>query len=178
MRRRLPGVAVHVAVSLVAFGLPLAAAPVARRPNFVLIYIADLGWKDTGFQGSTYYETPSADRLARQGMVFSNAYANAPNCAPSRACLLSGQYPPRHGIYTVGSSERGPANLRRWVPVPNTTVLKPAAVTIAEALKPGGYISASIGKWHLGDDPASGPHSQGFDLNIGGNHQGHAESYF
>jgi arylsulfatase A-like enzyme len=176
--RRSLGVAVCGAAALLSFGLLCAGTPAERRPNFVLIYIDDLGWKDAGFLGSTYYETPSTDRLARQGMVFTNAYANAPNCAPSRACLLSGQYPPRHGIYTVGSSERGPANLRKWVPVPNKTILKASVVTIAEALKPGGYVSASIGKWHLGDDPASGPHSQGFGLNIGGNHQGHAQSYF
>jgi len=68
------------------------------RPNFVFIFIDDLGWKDLGFMGSRYYETPHIDRLARQGMVFTSAYANAPNCAPTRACLLSGQYSPRHGV--------------------------------------------------------------------------------
>ena len=177
-RRRFLRIAGHSAVALLSVGWLFAGAPSERRPNFILIYIDDLGWKDATFQGSTYYETPNIDRLAKQGMVFTHAYANAPNCAPSRACLLSGQYPPRHGIYTVGSSERGPANLRKWVPVPNKTVLKSTAVTIAEALKPGGYVSASIGKWHLGDDPGSGPVSQGFDLNVGGNHQGHAGSYF
>ncbi len=177
-RRRWLRVAIRGAASFLAVGCLSAWAAPDRKPNFVLIYIDDLGWKDAGFQGSTYYETPSADRLAKQGMGFTSAYANAPNCAPSRASLLSGQYPPRHGIYTVGSPERGPANLRKWVPVPNKTVLKSTAVTIAEALKPGGYVSASIGKWHLGDDPDSGPLSQGFDVSIGGGHEGHAKSYF
>jgi arylsulfatase A-like enzyme len=163
---------------MVSTGGSPAAAPAGGRPNFVIIYIDDLGWKDAGFQGSTYYETPNLDRLARQGLVFTNAYANAPNCAPSRACLLSGQYPPRHGIYTVGSSERGPAQLRKWIPVANQTVLKPQAVTIAEALKPAGYVSAAVGKWHLGSYPRTGPAAQGFDVSVGGGPEGHAKSHF
>jgi len=176
--RRFLRIAARCAVALASFGCPLAAGPAGGRPNVILIYIDDLGWKDAGFQGSTYYETPSLDRLARQGMVFTNAYANAPNCAPSRACLLSGQYPPRHGIYTVGSSERGPAQLRKWIPVANQTVLKPQAVTIAEALKPAGYTSACIGKWHLGNYPRFGPSAQGFDVSVGGGAEGHAKSHF
>ena len=70
----------------------------AARPNIVFFYIDDLGWKDVGFMGSTYYETPNIDRLASEGMVFHSAYSCGPNCAPSRACLMSGQYSPRHGI--------------------------------------------------------------------------------
>ncbi|HUD72479.1 MAG TPA: sulfatase [Dongiaceae bacterium] len=157
-------------------GPPGGAA--GNRPNFIIIYADDLGWMDTGFQGSRYYETPNLDRLARAGMVFRSAYANSPVCAPSRASLLSGEYPPRHGVYTVGSAERGPAHLRRWVPVPNATELKRSVITIPEALKSAGYVSASIGKWHLGDDPGAGPRAQGFDLNAGGNHNGHLGSYF
>ena len=76
-------------------------------PNILLIVADDLGWKDVGFMGSDYYETPNLDRLAGEGMVFSQAYAAAANCAPSRACLMTGRYAPAHGIYTVGSSERG-----------------------------------------------------------------------
>jgi len=75
-----------------------------RPPNIVFILIDDFGWKDAGFMGSTYYETPNMDRLAKEGMVFTNAYTNAPNCAPTRASLLTGQYTPRHGIYTVKRS--------------------------------------------------------------------------
>ena len=147
-------------------------------PNIVFILVDDLGWRDVGFMGSTFYQTPHIDNLARQGMVFTHAYANAPNCAPTRACLLSGQYPPRHGIYTVNSSERGKAHQRKIIPTPNKTVLDAKVVTIAEALKPAGYVSASIGKWHLGEGDQSGPVSQGFDLNIAGNQLGHPKSYF
>lgn len=149
-----------------------------RRPNIVFILIDDLGWRDAGCLGSIYYETPAIDKLAGQGMLFTNAYAAAPNCAPSRACLLSGQYSPRHGIYTVNSSERGQARFRKLIPTPNTTELESGIMTIAEVLKPAGYISASIGKWHLGDDPELGPVGQGFDINIGGGRAGHPGSHF
>ncbi len=149
-----------------------------RKPNFIVILADDLGWTDLGFMGSAYYETPRIDRLAGDGMVFTSAYANAPNCAPTRACILSGQYAPRHGIYTVRSSERGKSWQRKLIPVENTNTLSADVTTIAEALRPAGYRSAAIGKWHLGRDPETGPLGQGFDLNVGGNHAGHPSSYF
>ena len=139
----------------------LGASPAAQRPNIVLVFADDLGWADVSYQGATYYETPNIDRLARQGMVFTDAYANAANCAPSRACLLSGQYGPRHGVYTVGSSVRGSAGLRKIVPVPSTPNLSSKVVTVAEALKPAGYATACFGKWHLGKVK---PTEQGFDV--------------
>jgi arylsulfatase A-like enzyme len=148
------------------------------KPNFVFILIDDLGWKDAGFMGSRYYRTPHLDRLAGEGMVFTDAYAAAPNCAPSRACFLTGMYTPRHGIYTVNSSERGRARDRKLIPVPNATDLAPEFVTVAEALREAGYVSASIGKWHLGGDPDHDPLSQGFDVNIGGGATGHPPAYF
>ena len=150
-----------------------------KRPNIIFIFIDDMGWRDVGFMGSKYYETPNIDRLARQGMVFTNAYSNAPNCAPARACLLSGQYSPRHGVYTVANSSRGKSRLRKLIPIENTTELDSDIVTIAEAIKPAGYVSASIGKWHLGDDPEFGPIAQGFDVNVGGYSAGHPQKgYF
>ncbi len=148
------------------------------KPNIVIILIDDMGWMDTGYTGSSYYETPNIDRLASGGMAFSNAYANAPNCAPSRACLMSGQYSPRHGIYTVNSSKRGKSFRRKLIPVENTVILDTNIITIADALKTAGYISASIGKWHIGEGPETGPEGQGFDINIGGNRAGHPKSYF
>ncbi len=139
-----------------------------KLPNIVFIFIDDMGWRDVGFMGSRYYETPNIDKLAGQGMVFTNAYSNGPNCAPARACLLSGWYGPRHGVYTVDTSSRGQSRFRKLIPIENTTVLDPKIVTIAEAIKPAGYISASIGKWHLGNDPQAGPRAQGFDVNVAG----------
>jgi len=150
-----------------------------KRPNIVFVFIDDMGWRDVGFMGSEYYETPNIDKLAGQGMVFTNAYSNAPNCAPARACLLSGQYSPRHGVYTVGSSSRGKSKQRKLIPIENTTDLDSNIVTIAEAIKPAGYVSASIGKWHLGNDPELGPVGQGFDVNVGGYSAGHpVKGYF
>lgn len=140
----------------------------ADRPNIVFFFIDDLGWADLGFQGSDYYETPNIDALAAAGMVFTDAYACAPNCAPSRACLLSGKYTPRHGIYTVGDPRRGNHSFRKLEPAENQTVLADEFVTWAEVLGDNGYTLASMGKWHLGADPTT----QGFDVNIAGKEWG------
>ncbi|MBT6765074.1 MAG: sulfatase [Prolixibacteraceae bacterium] len=133
-----------------------------EKPNIVFILIDDLGWKDVGFMGTEYYETPNIDRLAKGRMIFTQAYANAANCAPTRACLLSGQYSPRHGLFTVGNSDRGKSNDRRLVPVENNKEISLSKITIAEALKPAGYVSAAIGKWHVGNTPQL----QGFDIGV------------
>lgn len=160
-----------------AGALLLACGTDAISPNVVIIYIDDLGWRDLGFMGSEYYETPHIDRLAAQGIVFTNAYANAPNCAPSRASLLTGQYTPRHGVYTAGSPERGAARLRRLVPAPSKTALDTSVVTIAEALKAAGYATAHVGKWHLGG-LGHLPTDQGFDVNVAGDGRGHVPTHF
>jgi len=151
-----------------ALGLFWFVSTGLAKPNVVLIYIDDYGWRDVGFNGSKFYETPNADRIAREGMNFRSAYSNAPNCAPSRACLMSGLYSPRHGVYTVANSDRGKAALRKIIPTKNTTVLADEFDTLAEALKTGGYTTATMGKWHLGDDPST----QGFDVNIAGREWG------
>ncbi|PIA77840.1 hypothetical protein BFR04_10490 [Gaetbulibacter sp. 4G1] len=145
-----------------------------ERPNIVLILVDDLGWSDTSFMGNPVYETPNLDKLSNESVVFSNAYAPAANCAPSRACIMSGKNTPFHGIYTVGSSERGKSKNRKLIPTKNTVALSDSIVTIAEALKKHGYTSASIGKWHLGEDPKT----QGFNINVAGSHAGHPKSYF
>jgi arylsulfatase A-like enzyme len=132
-------------------------------PNIVLILADDLGWMDTAFNGSSVYQTPHLDALARDGMVFTSAYAGAANCQPSRACLLSGQYTPRHGVYAVGRTDRGPKSLQRLLPVPNRDGLAPEVRTIAEALKDAGYTTGIFGKWHLDGRDGSAPDQQGFD---------------
>lgn len=133
-----------------------------KSPNIVFILIDDMGWKDVSYMGSSYYETPHIDKLAKQGMSFTNAYANSANCAPTRASLLSGQYNPRHGVFTVGNADRGKTELRRLIPIKNSTTLPLDKITIAEALKPAGYVSAAIGKWHIGNTPTV----QGFDVGV------------
>jgi arylsulfatase A-like enzyme len=109
--------------------------------------------------GSEYYKTPNLDLLAAQSAVFTNAYAGAANCAPSRAILMSGQHPMRHGIYTVATSERGKSEDRAFIPVENKMELPDSIITFAETLKGAGYKTSIFGKWHLGENPAT----QGFD---------------
>jgi arylsulfatase A-like enzyme len=141
-----------------------ASAQNARQPNIVFVLADDLGWKDVGYQGSDFYETPNLDKLAKAGVVFSQAYAGAGNCAPSRAVLLSGQYGPRHGVYAVNNTKRGPVNLMRMEPIPNQSGLAPAQVTMAEALQAAGYATGIFGKWHLGGKDGAEPEAQGFDV--------------
>ncbi len=136
----------------------------ARPPNIVFIFADDLGWKDVGYQGTDFYETPNIDALARAGMAFTQAYAGAANCAPSRAVLLSGQYTPRHGVYAVGDTNRGPLESMRMIPVPNRSGLAPSTVTLAEALKSAGYATGIFGKWHLAGPDGAKPEAQGFDV--------------
>ena len=143
--------------------LPAAAAR-TERPNILFIFADDLGWKDVGYQGSDFHETPNIDRLAKEGMVFTDAYAGAGNCAPSRACLLSGQYTPRHGVYAVDDTDRGPRKLMRLVPIPNKSGIAPENVTMAEALRAAGYATGIFGKWHLGGKDGAPPARQGFDV--------------
>jgi arylsulfatase A-like enzyme len=133
------------------------------KPNIVFILADDLGWTDVACFGSRYYETPNIDRLAAQGMRFTSAYTCGPNCAPTRAALMSGQYGPRTGVYTVGTGARGEARYRKLLPVPNVTQLPLDKVTVAEALRAHGYATAMFGKWHLGNGPRYHPARRGFD---------------
>ena len=150
-----------------------------KQPNIVFIMADDLGWTDLGVMGSDYYETPNIDRLASQGMLFTNAYASAANSAPSRACLMTGMYTPRHGIFTVSPSARGDKTKRKLIPILNTEDVRADFITMAEALQKCGYQCGHVGKWHLGDDKeGTGPLSQGFVFNIAGERAGTPYSYF
>ncbi len=145
-----------------------------KKTNIVLINIDDMGWRDVGFMGSEFYHTPNIDALAKMGMYFTNGYATAANCAPSRASLLTGLWPTRHQIYTVGSSERGNSKDRKLIPVKNTTILSKTHIVIPKILQENGYSTCHAGKWHLSEDPLE----YGFDRNIGGGRAGHPQSYY
>ena len=156
-----------------------ASDAAASPPNIVLILADDFGWMDVAFNGSDYYHTPRLDALSKQSLFFTDAYANAANCAPSRAALLSGMYAPRTGVYTVDNPARGKAKNRRLVPAPNTDNLSGDVVTIAEVLKARGYATAVMGKYHVGElDTPSDPQNQGFDVNVGASSRGHPKRYF
>lgn len=148
-------------IGLIPTGIAMSQS--SQRPNIILIYADDLGWKDVGYQGTDYYETPNIDRLATEGMVFSAAYSSAGNCVPSRACLLSGTYTPRHGVYAVGNTNRGPKKSQRLIAIPNKSGLARDNVTIADALKEAGYKTGIFGKWHLGGKDGARPKEQGFE---------------
>lgn len=151
------------------------AAAVEKKPNIIFIMADDLGWQDVGYMGAEFFETPHIDQFAAQGMTFTAAYSGGPNCSPTRACLMSGTYTPRHQIYTPGGKSKGNLQyMRLLVPARNrnnnsleqkaaaqfpiTNSLDPNFVCIPEILGPAGYRTARLGKWHLGRD------TQGFDL--------------
>lgn len=146
-----------------------------RPPNVVLMLVDDMGWTDMGCGGSQYYETPNIDRLAKDGMRFTQAYSACTVCSPTRAALLTGKSPARLQITDwIAGHERPFARLT----IPEWTKFLPLEeVTLAEKLKASGYATASIGKWHLGG-PEFYPEKQGFDVNIGGTHGGSPPSYF
>jgi arylsulfatase A-like enzyme len=163
-----------------------------RPPNFVFILVDDLGWRDVGFMGSRFYETPNIDRLAAGGMVFTQAYAAAAVCSPTRASILTGRYPVRLGITdwirarrdggVIGPDRKNPSGfdenpgLALMTPR-NALFMELGEVTTAEMLKAAGYATGHVGKWHLG--PAEFlPGGQGFDSNVGGADIGHTNSYF
>ena len=119
---------------------------ILSRPNVIYLNADDLGVMDVGFMGSKLYHTPNLDRLANESMVFTDGYAPAANCAPSRAACFSGQWAVRTGVYTVGTSERGDAKDRMLIPTPNRMHLKDEVITIAEEFKKAGYRTAQLGK--------------------------------
>jgi arylsulfatase A-like enzyme len=150
-----------------------AMASAKQRPNVVVFLADDLGWSDLGCYGSEFYETPRIDRLAAQGMRFTDAYASCPVCSPSRAALMTGRNPARIGL-TAHIGAPGPNNWNRDTPLlPATSLgqLPLSEVTLAEVLHDAGYATMNAGKWHLGSEEYW-PEYQGFDVNAGGWSQG------
>ncbi len=144
-----------------------AAEPPARRPNVVFFLIDDMGWTDAACYGSPFYETPGIDRLAAEGMRFTDAYAACPVCSPTRASIMSGKYPARLHLtnWLYGNIKK------KLVGPPYIHQLPLEETTIAEAFDAADYATCFIGKWHLGPEPYF-PEKQGFDINIAGNASG------
>jgi len=169
---------------LLAAGAGLAPRP--APPNLILILADDLGWRDVGYEGTDFYETPNIDRMARQGMTFTQAYSAAPLCSATRAAIMTGKSPAR--LHITGAIVDGTRPLRaedRRSDDPSRRLVQPGMEralaldesTIAEVLKQAGYATGFFGKWHLGDR-GFWPEQQGFDVNFGGTHLPSPPSYF
>jgi len=168
-----------------SLGAGLAAAMMPRclasqrgkKLNFAFILADDMGWRDAVCYGSTFYETPNIDRLAREGMRFTQAYAACPVCSPTRASIMAGKYPARMATTDYFGAPQPDEVGRHWtrnkplLPAPYTEHLPLEETTIAEALKQAGYTTFFAGKWHLGGDGYL-PEDQGFDINKGGHRFG------
>ncbi|MEA3364708.1 MAG: sulfatase-like hydrolase/transferase, partial [Candidatus Hydrogenedentes bacterium] len=148
-----------------------------RRPNFVFFLVDDLGWTDLGAFGSWFYETPNCDRLAAEGMKFTNAYAACPVCSPTRASIMAGKYPARMATTDWFGAPQPDEVAKHWtknkplLPAPYKEHLDLGEITLAEALEEAGYRTFFAGKWHLGGEGFF-PEDQGFDVNKGGHHRG------
>ena len=149
-----------IALASVGFGLRAAAQPLAP-PNVIVVLADDLGYGDLTSYGSPNAHTPHLDRLAREGMRLTDAYA-FPTCSPSRAALLTSRYPPAVGIPRV----LGPAG-PRWTADRQHGLDPAGTTTIAEVLSAAGYATAIVGKWHLGHFAATMPTEHGFDRYYG-----------
>ena len=159
---------VHTALTILAL-----ATPALAQPNVVFILVDDLGWTDVGYNGSTFYDTPSIDALAARATVFTNAYAACPVCSPTRASIMTGKYPARLNTTDYFGAPQPDALAQRegydrpLLPAPYLDRLPLDETTIAEALKSAGYATFFAGKWHLGPE-GFWPEDQGFDVNKGG----------
>ena len=168
----LAALAVHIADSVAT------AAEAKQKPNIVFFLVDDMGWMDTTVNGSRYYETPNMERLARRGMMFSDAYAASPLCSPTRSSIMTGKYPARLGITTPVCHLPPDPNWTQYPPsapptqkaiCPNSRRFLPLEeYTVAEALRDGGYRTGHFGKWHLGVTPEHWPEKQGFEVAIHG----------
>lgn len=178
----------RISFLLLTFLFFLSSNALSKPENIVIFFVDDLGWTDLGCAGSDFYETPNIDKLAKEGVKFTSAYAACTVCSPSRAALMTGQSPARLHVtdFIPGHPfENTPLNIPEW-----TQVLEKKHKTIPELLKPHGYVSAHLGKWHLAHrdgytrggpdspDPDNYPIAHGFDINIGGCEHGAPPSYF
>ncbi len=148
------------------------ADKVVKKPNIVFILVDDLGLHDLSFTGSTYYETPNVDRIAKEGMVFTQGYAASRVCSPSRASIMTGKFTARHGITDwigakFGAAWRDHGRHDKLLPAEYVHGLPENDISMAEAMKAEGYKTFFSGKWHLGNE-GSYPEDHGFEINKGG----------
>ena len=154
-----------------------ATVPAQERPNFVFILVDDMGWTDLGVYGSDLHETPRIDAFAAGSMRFTNAYAASPVCSPTRASILTGKHPARLHMTVWREAAKNPPLNRKLVPPVTADSLPHEEVTVAEVLRGAGYLTAHVGKWHLGTAEFY-PQTQGFDYNVGGTLWGAPQTFF
>ena len=159
-------------------GLVQSAQADNARTNVVFFLVDDLGWRDLGCYGSDYYKTPHIDRLAGEGVRFTDAYAACTVCSPTRAAIMTGKYPARLLLTQWLPSGRWSRTGHKMKEARYISNLPLEEVTIAEALREHGYRTAFMGKWHLGTETYYYPEHQGFDVNIAGRDYGAPGSYF
>src|SRR5437016_744738 len=155
-----------IQTGLAAPAIAKGGKPASEPSNIIFILADDLGWADLGCYGSKFYETPNLDKLARSGMRFTQAYAACCVCSPTRASIMTGKYPTRTGI----TDFIGGTKVKKLLPAPNQNHLALEEVTIAEAVREGGYTNFFAGKWHLGAGQYS-PNAQGFGPGLTGDGQ-------
>ncbi|OYW73961.1 MAG: sulfatase [Verrucomicrobia bacterium 12-59-8] len=156
--------------SLLLLGIFTASLHAADRPNVVFFLVDDLGQRDLGCYGSTFYETPHIDGLAKEGARFTDAYAACPVCSPTRAAVQTGRWPQRTGITDYIGAPLKPEGWKRntlLLPAPYSDRLAHEEVTLGELMKSAGYATFFAGKWHLGPE-GFWPENQGYDVNMGG----------
>lgn len=165
--------ALFVVLTAVFANPVVTSATEVRRPNVLFILADDLGWRDLSVEGSTFYESPNIDRIANAGMRFTQGYAACQVCSPSRASIMTGKYPARHGITDYIGAAAGTDWKRntRLLPADYARELASEDVTLAEAFREAGYRTFFAGKWHLGGE-GSLPEDHGFEINFGGHHRG------
>lgn len=155
----------------------LAVIGQSNRPNIVFVLADDLGWSDLGCYGADLNETPHLDALAKRGIRFTQAYAPSPVCSPTRAALMTGKCPARLKLTVWSEQARGPVRTGKLRPADSLADLPANETTLASHLQKAGYLTAIVGKWHLGDADRA-PQTFGFDINIGGTHWGAPHTYF
>jgi arylsulfatase A-like enzyme len=160
-------------IALVGVGCGPAAPGPSAAPNVVLILIDDLGWRDLGVAGSAFYDTPAVDRLAAEGVRFTQFYAASPVCSPTRASIMTGKHPARLGI----TNWIGGGDTARLIEPENVAHLPLDEVTLGEAFRDAGYATAYFGKWHLGRAGFM-PRDQGFEVMRAVNEAGQPGAYF
>ena len=147
-------------------------------PNVILLVVDDMGWSDWE-KRSDFYETPNMTRLANLGVEFTNAYSSASICSPTRASMITGLTPAKHKItkWIPGNPDNIITNVNE--PLTDLNLVASQFTTLAQAMSDGGYHTAQMGKWHLGQEgnPAADPLNAGYDINVGGNHRGSPNSY-